>query len=174
MKFLIRLLLSAMFCLTAEVAFFDFSFISLPIFIYPFRTAADIVEFYERLVSRGIAVSRLNSSRKKRNNFCSLLIREKMTVTQVLPHKKVVAAEQSSAQRDFIICSHIRGADKKSPHYNKELFRARGGVFSKTFSEIFQNPSLLPDKHGVKLLRFLKISQNFYVRTILRFPAERN
>ncbi len=45
MKFLILLLFSVIFCLTAEDAFFDFSFVSLPIFIYLFRTAADIIEF---------------------------------------------------------------------------------------------------------------------------------
>ena len=61
-----------------------------------------------------------------------------MTLTQVVFRKKVVTAEQT-VRKEILLSVHIKRADKKSPHYNKELFEPNGGVFSKTFSEISQN-----------------------------------
>ena len=73
-----------------------------------------------------------------------------MTVTQVVFRKKVVTAEQNSAQRDFIICSHIREPIKNPLTIIRSFFGRVAGRFQKLFQEFH------------KILHF---------RTLFRFPA---
>ena len=58
-----------------------------------------------------------------------------MTATQVLSYKKVAAAEQNSAQRDFIICSHIREPIKDPLTIIRNFFGRMAGGFQKLFQK---------------------------------------
>ena len=132
----------------AVSAFFDFSFISLPIFIYLLRT--------ERQTSLNFM-----SSRKKRNNFCSLLIREKMTVTQVLLRKKVMAAEQNS-----VVCGKecsLIGEPIKNPlTIIRNFFGQMAGCFQKLFQEFFKTSHYYPTNTGKTFTFFEDFTEFLY------------